>query len=125
MPSEYEKLVAALKLTDYPVAEFGWDPRPEGAHIVVSLDFEADHLDGDDGKRDRSWEASVDAFFHELTERDDIISTVEEILEEVCGASWEMNSMQHETAARMFHIEWACRVRNLRNAGDEAETEAE
>ena len=31
MPSEYEALVAALKLTSTPVAEYGWNTRPEGA----------------------------------------------------------------------------------------------
>ena len=30
MPSEYEALVAALKLTSTPVAEYGWKTRPEG-----------------------------------------------------------------------------------------------
>ena len=47
MPSEYEALVAALKLTDIPFAEYGWNKRPEGTYGVVSLDFEAGTLDGD------------------------------------------------------------------------------
>ena len=47
MPSEYEALVAALKLTDIPFAEYGWNKRPEGTYGVVSLDFEAGSQDGD------------------------------------------------------------------------------
>ena len=38
MPSEYEALVAALKLRSTPVAEYGWRTRPEGAYYVVQLD---------------------------------------------------------------------------------------
>ena len=110
MPSEYEELVAALKLTDIPFAEYGWKTRPEGAYGVVRLDMEADSLDGDGGKQDRSWEASVDVFYEKLTDRADLIEAVEEILVEICGDSWWMNSMQHESDSGMFHIEWVCRV---------------
>ena len=41
MPSEYEALVAALKLTDIPFAEYGWDRKPDGAYGVVTLDMES------------------------------------------------------------------------------------
>ena len=110
MPSEYETLVAALKLTDIPFAEYAWKKRPEGTYGVVSLDFEADSLDGDGGKLDRSWEASVDVFFYKLSERGDVISTVEEVLAEVCGSSWWLNSNQYEDNTGLFHLEWVCEV---------------
>ena len=80
MPSEYEALVAALKLTDIPFAEYGWNKRPEGTYGVVSLDFEADSQDGDGEKQDRAWEASVDVFIRLIRERDDVIEAVEEVL---------------------------------------------
>ena len=117
MPSEYAALVAALKLTDIPFAEFGWETRPEGIYGVVSLDFEGDALEADDRKADRSWEASVDVFFPELSDREDTIRKVEEILTEVCGASWGLNSMQHETGNRLFHIEWTCQVQDEKDVG--------
>ena len=106
MPSQYEALVAALKLTSYPVAEYGWATRPEGAYLVAGIDMESGHLDGDGRKQDRSWEGSVDAFFRTITERDEMIQAVEEILAEIFGASWEMNSLQHERDTGLFHIEW-------------------
>lgn len=106
MPSQYEALVAALKLTSYPVAEYGWATRPEGAYLVTGIDFESGSLSGDGVKQDRSWEGSVDAFFRTLTERDEMIGAVEEILTEIFGASWEMNSLQHERDTGLFHIEW-------------------
>ena len=112
MPSEYEALVAALKLTDIPFAEYAWRSRPEGTYGVVSLDFESGQLEGDGQKMDRSWEASVDVFFSRLSERDDLISTVEEILTEICGDSWELNSTQYETSTGLFHIEWVCTVQD-------------
>lgn len=110
MPNEYEALVAALKLTDIPFAEYGWRTRPTGTYGVVSLDMEAGSLNGDGGKQDRSWEASVDVFFSKLSERANVISEIEETLTEVCGNSWELNSSQDESTTGLFHIEWVCDV---------------
>ena len=118
MPSEYEALVAALKLLDIPFAEYAWRTRPEGAYGVVSLDFEAGTLDGDGDKLDRKWEASVDVFFYKLSERGDVISTVEEVMAEVCGDAWEMNNSQYETETGLFHIEWACEVMDTAEGGN-------
>jgi len=106
MPSEYEALVAALKLTSVPFAEYGWKTRPEGAYGVVQLDFEANTLNGDGGKLDRVWEGSVDVFYQKLTERGDIIDAVEETLTEILGDSWSLNSTQYETGTGLFHVEW-------------------
>lgn len=110
MPSEYEALVAALKLTDIPFAEYGWKTRPEGAYGVVSLDYEAGSCDGDGMKCDRSWSASVDLFYSLLSDRNAMVPEIESVLEEICGGSWELNSIQHETGTGLFHIEWACQV---------------
>ena len=106
MPSEYEALVAALKLTSTPVAEYGWKTRPEGAYYVVQLDGEAGSLDGDSGKLDRSWEGSLDLFYPKLTDRDDLIEATEEILAEIFGSSWYLNSTQYENGTGLFHVEW-------------------
>lgn len=106
MPSEYEALVAALKLTDIPFAEYGWKKRPEGAYGVVQLDFEAGSLNGDGGKLDRAYEGSVDLFYPKLTDRGDLIEEVEETLTEVLGNSWHLGSTQYEDNTGLFHIEW-------------------
>ena len=106
MPSEYEALVAALKLTSTPVAEYGWKTRPEGAYYVVQLDFEANEMNADGEKQDRSWEGSLDLFYPKLTDRDDLIDATEEILTEIFGASWYLNSTQYETGTGLFHVEW-------------------
>ena len=110
MPSEYEALVAALKLTDIPFAEYGWNKRPEGTYGVVSLDFEAGSQDGDGEKQDRAWEASVDVFIRLIRERDDVIEAVEEVLTQICGSAWWQNSHNFETNTGLFHIEWVCKV---------------
>lgn len=112
MPSEYEALVAALKLTDIPFAEYGWNRKPEGAYGVVTLDMESGGLDGDELKQDRSWEASVDVFFPLISDRADIVATVEEVLTEICGSAWYLNSNQHETNPSLFHMEWVCEVQD-------------
>ena len=106
MPSEYEALVAALKLTSTPVAEYGWKTRPEGAYYVVQLDGEAGSMDGDSDKLDRSWEGSLDLFYPKLTDRDDLIEATEEILAEIFGSSWYLNSTQYENGTGLFHVEW-------------------
>ena len=118
MPSEYEALVAALKLTDIPFAEYGWQKRPEGAYGVISLEFEAGSLNGDGGKQDRSWEGSVDLFYPKLTDRTDLIEAVEEVLTEICENSWSLNSTQHENETGLFHAEWVFRVMDHAEAGD-------
>lgn len=106
MPSEYIALVAALKLTDTPVAEYGWKNRPEGAYYTVQLESETDSLDGDGLKQDRAWEGSLDLFYPKLSDRTDLIDATEEILAEICGSSWYMNSTQYETSTGLFHVEW-------------------
>ena len=106
MPSEYEALVAALKLTSTPVAEYGWKTRPEGAYYVVQLDFESGQLNGDGEKLERSWEGSLDLFYPKMTDRDDLIAEAEETLTEVLGNSWSLNSTQYETGTGLFHVEW-------------------
>jgi len=106
MPSEYEALVAALKLTSTPVAEYGWKTRPEGAYYVVQLEGESGQLNGDGEKQDRAWEGSLDLFYPKLTDRNDLIDATEEILTEIFGASWELSSTQYETSTGLFHVEW-------------------
>ena len=121
MPSEYEALVAALKLLDIPFAEYAWRTRPEGAYGVVSLDFEAGTMNGDGAKCDRAWEGSVDVFYPRLTDRTDIIDAVEEVLGEVVGSAWSLNSTQYETDTGLFHVEW---VFQCMDEPEEADAEA-
>lgn len=106
MPSDYEALVAALKLTSIPFAEYGWKTRPEGSYGVVQLDFEAGALNGNDGKHDRSWEGSVDLFYPKLSDRTGLIEEVEETLATILGNSWSLNSTQYENSTGLFHVEW-------------------
>lgn len=113
MPSEYEELVAALKLLSVPFAEYGWKNRPEGAYGVVQLEMEAGSLDGDGLKQDRAWEGAVDLFYPKLSDRSDLIDEVEETLEAVCGASWYMNSTQYENSTGLFHVEWVFQCQNV------------
>jgi len=119
MPSEYAALVAALKLSTTPIAEYAWKTRPEGAFRVISLDFESGSLNADGEKIDRSWEGSVDLFYPKLTDRDDLIEETEEILTEILGNSWELNSTQYETGTGLFHVEWTFTVLD----NEEPETE--
>lgn len=124
MPAEYEALVAALKLTSIPFAEYGWKNRPEGAYGVVQLDFESGSLNGNGLKQDRAWEGSVDLFYPKLSDRTDLIEEVEETLEEICGAAWELNSTQYENSTGLFHVEWRFRVQDHYREEDPEDGEA-
>ena len=123
MPSEYEALVAALKLTSVPFAEYAWRTRPAGAYGVVQLDFEAGRLDGDGAKSDRSWEGSVDLFYPKLSDRSDLIDEIEETLTAILGNSWSLNSTQYETGTGLFHVEWVFEVMDTPEPED-GETDA-
>ena len=112
MPSEYEALVAALKLCTTPIAEYGWRTRPEGAYRVIQLDLESGRLNGDGMKKDRSWQGSIDQFYPKLTDRDDLNAEVEETLTEILGNSWSLNSTQYEQDTGLFHVEWVFEVLN-------------
>ena len=68
MPEEYESLLAdMLELTKeattawgaeaLPVAEDGWDTRPDAdSYGEIAIEFEAESLDGDNEKQQRSFE---------------------------------------------------------------------
>ena len=89
---------------------------------MVQLDFETGSLNGDGAKCDRAWEGSLDLFYQKLTDRSDLTDATEEILTEIFGNSWELNSTQYETDTGLFHVEWIFRA--LNEPGDE-EPEAE
>lgn len=110
MPQEYDDLVTALGETGIPFAEYGWKTAPEGPYGVVSLEFEADSLDGNDGKQLRAFEGSVDLFFRKITDRAELIEKVENVLKNTVEASWRLNSFQHESATGYFHAEWVFQV---------------
>ena len=110
MQTEYEALVAALKETDIPFEEYGWETRPEGTYGVITPDMEAGSMDGDGDKLDKAIEASIDVFFSRLSDRKTVIRTVENVLRECCGSSWWLNSSQHETQTKLFHFEWVCQT---------------
>lgn len=109
MPTDYEALVAALKLTDVPFAEYGWSTRPEGTYGVVALEFENTSDDGDNLKQDRSWEGSID-LFSKSKRGEGHPAEIEEILTEICEDAWELNSTTWEPETKLFHWEWVFRV---------------
>jgi len=119
MPEEYTSLVTALKgLTQteggtevsLPVAEDEWNTRPDSvSYGMVSLDFEADALRGDDGKKTTSYEGSVDLFSLVKTGAG-WVELITETLAEHCGGCWSLNSHVYERETSLFHWEWTFEV---------------
>ena len=121
MPTEYTQLVAALKaLTQgeapnkitLPMAEDDWNTRPETvSYGIVSLDFEADALRGDNIKVATAYEGSVDLYTHGqawLT-----AAAVETVLETYCGGAWDIQSIQYERETGLVHREYVFQIEVL------------
>jgi hypothetical protein len=120
MPDEYTNLVNALKaltqgeapdpVVTLPMAENEWNTRPDSvSYGIVSLDFEADALRGDDGKRTTSYEGSVD-LFSLVKEGAGWVKLITDTLAEHCGGSWSLNSLTYERSTSLFHWEWTFEV---------------
>ena len=120
MSSIYESLVAALKnltqgtspdpVVTLPMAENEWNTRPDTvSYGIVSLDFEADRIEGDDGKLDISYEGSVD-LFSLVKDGAGWVSLITQTLTTYCGPCWSLNSHTYERETGLFHWEWTFEV---------------
>lgn len=120
MPEEYTSLVNALKelkqaedpravpvvYKTLPMAEDEWYTRPdEVSYGIVSLDFEADALNGDDRKASTAFEGSVD-LFSMARNGAGWVELICQTLETFCDASWSLNSHSYERDTGLFHWEW-------------------
>ena len=121
--SEYEALVADLKSLEQngvtlKMGQDEWYTRPdEVSYGTVSLDFEADALEGDDRKQDTAYEGSVD-LFSLARGGAGWIPMIKSVLEEHCGACWSLNSHQYERDTGLYHWEWVFQITDG-EAGDE------
>ena len=114
--SEYASLVQALKsLTQgeepdtvtLPMAEDEWNTRPDTvSYGIVSYDFEADALQGDDRKAATAIGGSVH-LFSLVRGGAGWVELITGALETHCGPCWSLNSHQYERETGLFHWEWA------------------
>lgn len=121
MPEMYAEMVQALKsLTQeneddtvtLPMAEDEWYTRPDTvSYGMVSLDFEAGQLNGDNLKRDVSYEGSVD-LFSMVRGGAGWVQKITDTLTEFTGSCWSLNSHTYERETGLFHWEWTFEVEN-------------
>ena len=105
----YDELVRELQAIEgVQFTEYEWRTRPDGNHGTVQIDFEPDSDNGDDGKKHRALEGSVDLYTHGKEMM--IVAAVESALEEVCGGSWYLNSEQHEHETGLIHREFVFQI---------------
>ena len=119
MPEEFTSLAEALKnLTQtenettvtLPMAEDEWYTRPDTvSYGIVSLDFEADPLHGNNVKQDVCYEGSVD-LFSMVRSGAGWVSLITDTLTEHCDGSWSLNSHTYERETGLFHWEWTFEV---------------
>ena len=120
MPEEYTSLVTALKaltqgespatVITLPMAEDEWNTRPDvESYGIVSLDFEADALRGDDRKCAIAYEGSVDLFSRK---RDGAgwVPLITGTLTEYCDGCWSLNAHMYDRETGLCHWEWAFQV---------------
>ena len=122
MLEEYTALVTAMKgLTQasgntsepdktLPVAEDEWDTRPDAeSYGEIELEFEADHLDGDNRKHDRAFEGSMDLYSYKRS-GDGWPELIEQVLEEHCDSCWRLDYHTHEKETNLFRWEWVFQI---------------
>ena len=105
----YDELVRELQaISGVRFTEYEWKTRPAGNFGTVQLDFEAEDDAGDDEHQNRAWQGSVDLYTHgkEML----IVAAVESALENVCGASWYINSEQYEKETGLVHREFVFEI---------------
>ena len=113
--SKFANLVAAMKaltqgeepaVVTLKVAEDEWYTRPDTvSYGVISLDFEAGALDGDNRKMDVSWEGSMD-LFSLVKDGAGWVPLITGTLEAYCGPCWSLNTHTYERETGLFHWEW-------------------
>ena len=105
----FDELVRELQdIPGVQFAEYEWKTRPNGNFGTVQLDFEAEDDEGDDLKQGRAWEGSVDLYTRGKEMM--IVAAVESALENVCGASWYLNSEQYEHETGLIHREFVFQI---------------
>ena len=119
MPTEYENLVMAMKAltkgeepatVTLPVAENDWRTRPDTeSYGIITLDYEADALHGDNLKQAEAYEGSVDLFSYKK-DGDGWPALIRQTLTDHCEGCWNMNSFQRERGNNVFHWEWIFQV---------------
>ena len=119
MPEEYTSLVTALKaltqgetpnVRTLPVAEIEWNTRPNAdSYGIVTLDFEADALYGDNLKQVTAYDGSFDLFSRNK-DGDGWVEMIAQTLIEHCEGAWSLNSHQWERENGIFHWEWVFQV---------------
>ena len=122
MPDDYTNLVTAMKAltqasatTSEPdkalkVAEDGWDTRPDAvSYGEIQLEFEAESLDGNDRKKGRAYEGSMD-LYSRRRDGEGWPALIEQTLTEYCDNCWRLNYHTHETGTNLFHWEWVFQI---------------
>ena len=119
MPDEYTSLVAAYKaLTKgeapntetLKVAEDGWDTRPDAeSYGIISLEFEAGHMDGDNRKQHRAYEGSIDLYSRNK-HGNGWVQLIEQVLNQHCDSTWYMNRPGYENNTKLYHFEWIFQI---------------
>lgn len=122
MPDDYTNLVTAMKAltqasatTSEPdkalkVAEDGWNTRPDAvSYGEIQLEFEAESLDGNDRKKDRAYEGSMD-LYSRRRDGEGWTELIEQTLTEYCDNCWRLNYHTHETGTNLFHWEWVFQI---------------
>ena len=93
-----------------PMAEDGWDTRPETvSYGIVSLDYEVDALHGDNRKVATAYEGGVQ-LYSMARNGAGWVELITETLTDYCESCWSLNHHTYERDTGLFHWEWTFQV---------------
>ena len=111
MSEDYDNLVEDLKALDgCPFAENGWETRPKSdSWGVVTLEYEAGTLHGDNLKQAEAYEGSMH-LFSKAKDGAGWIPLIKSVMTEYCDGAWSLNHHAYERETGLFHWEWIFQV---------------
>lgn len=107
----YEDLVADLKATGIPFAEYQWATRPAGDYGVVQLERSAATVEGDGEIQERAYEGSVDLYMRGRNREK--IAAVEDVLRANCGGAFVLSAVIFEEETGLLHYEWVFQLEGI------------
>ena len=103
----YEGLLEALKLLDFPVADEAFAKQPMGDYAVATCDRTARVLCGDNEQVARIFQGTVDLFCDDVGKSK--MCMVEQVLR-MHALAWYMNFTTYDASARIMHTQWVFEV---------------
>lgn len=116
----FNTLLGLLQATGIPFKAYSWNPAPDNLYGILSLDSSPGSLFGDGKVQLQIVEGTVDLFLKDVSTENPI--KVQEVLNDMDGCAWKLNSVQYEEDTHFIHWEWLIQL-EMMNYVDVAESQ--